>query len=148
VSVRTPWATGSARFAIDRRADTGLLVTAVECRIGAGHEKYSALLDTGAQWSVIGGDLARHMAPGAAGPTLRMATRQGLILGTLERVSLHLLAEPGCGTDLLVDATILLAPEWQGPIVLGMRGLLERVRFELDPDQTGADCWWSFGTGR
>lgn len=142
------WATGSARFAIERRTDTGLLVTAVECRVGADLEKYSALLDTGAQWSVIGGELARHLTPGTVGPTLRMSTRLGPILGTMERVSLHLLAGPGCGTDLFVDATIVLAPAWEGPIVLGMRGLLERVRFELDPDQTGADCWWSFGTGR
>jgi hypothetical protein len=40
---------------------------------------------------------------------------------------------------------VLLAPEWEGPPVLGYRGLLERIRFALDPGVTDADQWMYFG---
>lgn len=46
--------------------------------------------------------------------------------------------------DLDIDATVLLAPDWPGPPVIGSGMLLQYVRFELHPDTKGDDHWWSF----
>jgi hypothetical protein len=53
--------------------------------------------------------------------------------GHLHRMPISLLAEQGQGTDLQVDSTVMVTPEWTGPTVLGFRGFLERLRFALDP---------------
>lgn len=149
MSVRAPWADGSSRIGFDRESGASVLTMAIECRVEGLAGKQVALLDTGAQWSILGGGLAETLlaARKPSGETLRLSSRLGVVSGTLERVRISLLSELGCGSDLDVDATVLLAPVWTGPVVLGTRGLLERVRFEIDPDQTGNDSWWSFAAG-
>lgn len=143
---RAPWALGAATYFIEREPVARPLITAVECRLAGQTERNFALLDTGAHWSLVGGELASRLGEsvGTDGPRISVSTRLGTHTGTLERLTVTLLALPGQGVDVDIDATVLLAPSWTGPIVLGTRGLLERVRFELDPDQTGDDCWWSF----
>lgn len=72
-----------------------------------------------------------------------MSTRLGRIEGRLHRLSVTLVADDG--RDLQVAATVLIAPEWLGPPVLGYRGLLERVRIALDPGVADDDQWLYFG---
>lgn len=53
-----PWATGFARYWIDRTAGRHSLPVAVLCRLGRLEVEDYALLDTGATWSIIGGEVA------------------------------------------------------------------------------------------
>jgi len=140
-----PWATGFARFWIDRRSGGASLSVAVRCRLGQLTPTEVALLDTGSTWSVIGGETALLAAPflGDAGPVLELSTRLGSFDGRTHRLSISLLADEG--PDLEIDASVLVAPAWSGPVVLGYRGFLERVRFALDPGVGEDDQWLSFG---
>lgn len=142
-----PWATGFAKYWIDRTAGQHALPVAVLCRIGRIEAEDYALLDTGAAWSVIGGDLVELIShqltePGAA---VTMSTRLGPIHGELHRLPITLIASEG--DDLEVDATVVVSSEWTGPVVLGYRGFLERLRLGLDPGIQGDDQWLSFGAG-
>ncbi len=141
----TTWWTGRARYRLLYRPDGvhSTLITAVECRLEEGAPQW-AMLDTGAEWSTIGGGEARrlHALVGSEGPPLPMGTRFGTVSGTLERVRVSF--EAAQGANLVLDATILLAPEWPGPPVIGTRLLLEYVRFELHPDANGDAHWWAF----
>ena len=65
-----------------------------------------------------------------------MSTRFGVLKGDLVRLAVTLLADPDCGVDLTVDATVAVIPDWPGPIILGYQGFLERLRFALDPGNT------------
>ncbi|MDY7232385.1 hypothetical protein [Hyalangium rubrum] len=60
-----------------------------------------------------------------------MSSRLGTIKGTLHRLSIRLLADQG--SDVLVDGTCLVLPDWEGPTILGVHGFLERIRFALEP---------------
>jgi hypothetical protein len=95
-----------------------------------------ALLDTGAMWSVIDGDTADLLKDDLEDleSPVRLNTRHGSHTGTLQRLEVELLADPGAGSDLSVETTVLVIPEWPGPVVLGFQGMLEHVRFALDPD--------------
>lgn len=74
-----------------------------------------------------------------------MSTRLGTIHGQLHRLHITLVASEG--DDLEIDATLVVAPDWMGPIVLGYRGFLERLRLGLDPGTADDDQWLSFGAG-
>jgi hypothetical protein len=34
----------------------------------------------------------------------------------------------------VVDATIFVSPDWHGPNFIGYQGLLQRIRFAVDPE--------------
>ena len=51
--------------------------------------------------------------------------------GTLERYPIVLTAQKG--QSLEIDATIFVCSEWRRGNFLGYTGLLERVRFAIDP---------------
>lgn len=144
-SFTSPWSTGAALYRIGKKIHDGALVVAVDCRVDAQGE-VTALLDTGAEWSVFGGNLATSLL--GSSRLLRdrpmiMHTRLGAIEGWLRRLPVTLLANDG--RELEISATVLLAPDWDGPPVLGYRGLLERIRFALDPGVTDAEQWMYFG---
>jgi hypothetical protein len=42
-----------------------------------------------------------------------------------------------------IEATWFISPDWPGPLVLGWKGCLERLRFALDP--TPEEEWFYFG---
>ncbi|WP_437301406.1 hypothetical protein [Sorangium sp. So ce426] len=50
------------------------------------------------------------------------------------------------GESLTVSGSILIAPGWIGPVVLGYRGFLERLRFALDPGCGPDDAWFFFSS--
>jgi hypothetical protein len=104
-----------------------------------------ALLDTGSGWSVIGGkeaSLAQSYAEDLQQP-VRIDTRFGTFDGGLHRLNVTFVADEG--EDLEIDATVLLLPTWEGPVVIGYRGMLERVRFGLDPGHNEDQQWFCFG---
>lgn len=61
-----------------------------------------------------------------------LMTAQGRIQGELYRYPLVLISI--AGEDLDVDATVFVSSEWNGPSVFGYTGMLERIRFALDPE--------------
>lgn len=104
-----------------------------------------AMIDTGAQYTVIGGEIAELAC--AHGEDLdldvSMSTRLGTIRGRMYRLAIELVAEEG--EDLSVSATVLVAPDWSGPVVLGYRGFLERVRLGFDPGLRDGNTSMCFG---
>ncbi|WP_437617615.1 hypothetical protein [Sorangium sp. So ce1151] len=53
-----PWADSSARYRVATEHEGTLLTVAVRCRIAGLPFESQALLDTGAAWSIVGGELA------------------------------------------------------------------------------------------
>jgi hypothetical protein len=108
---------------------------------------YFALLDTGAEWSVIGEDVL-PLIEDQLGPPIRslyMSTRLGRIFGELHRVNITLLTDPNQGDELTVESTTFVSEEWEGPVILGYRGFMERIRFALDPGVILGDQTFYFG---
>lgn len=141
-----PWCTGWAGYLVGGRASGHPLVVGARCRLDGVAVTTNALLDTGAEWSVIGGDMAQLVEPYGSDTSIAItySTRLGLLEGHLYRLGVELVADQG--QNLHVDATVLLMPSWPGPsVVLGYRGLLERVRFAMEPGVRDDDQWWCFG---
>jgi hypothetical protein len=143
---RKPWAASSTRYRIATEHEGSQLTVAVPCRLVGLPFEIQALLDTGAAWSVIGGDLAELLVArlGASGQTMILATRFGRIRGVLHELDVVLVAERG--DNVIVSASMLVAPGWMGPVVLGYQGFLERLRFALDPG-VGPEAAWFFFAG-
>ena len=144
---RRVWNTGSALFRISHEIDSWRVTVAVRCRIER-LESSLALLDTGAEWSVIGGDIAAEIRDEIGQPieSSRMRTHLGSIDGSLHHVNITLLAgEEDSGDDLTVETTSFVSEEWEGPVVLGYRGFLERIRFALNPGVVPGEQIFYFG---
>ena len=96
---------------------------------------FLALLDTGGHFCVLGSAVAdaleKYLTGGLDQATL--LTSRGRIQGRLYRHRIDLLADDG--SDLGVEATVLVSPDWQGPSVIGYTGMLDRIRFAVDPPQ-------------
>jgi hypothetical protein len=139
-----PWAGSSARYRIATGDEGTRLTVVVSCVIEGLPFEIDALLDTGAAWSIVGGDLADRLEArlGAGGLTMIMSTRIGRVRGTLHERDVLLVAEHG--ESLSVSAQMLVAPGWDGPVILGYQGLLERMRFALDPGVGPEDAWFFF----
>ena len=92
-----------------------------------------AALDTGAAWTVLEPEIAELLGlfDGSGEVVSRLETPFGPFQGRLERVVMTLLAEEG--QDLEVEATVFVCRDWPRENFLGYAGLLERVRFALDP---------------
>jgi len=129
------WSSGFASFLTSHKQGFHRLSVAIRCRIGSMEEIDLALLDTGAEWSVIDGETAGILGDeiGPSSGEINIDTRLGKLRGALHRVDITLLAEEGCGRDLTVNGTVIVSKEWDGPIVLGYRGFMERIRIALDP---------------
>lgn len=130
-----PWSVGASTLILRGPDDSHEVpLLGVRCRLGGAHTTL-ALLDTGAEWSVIGGDTAAILKSSVEdlGLPMQISTRRGHFAGTMCHLDVELLAEPARGDSLCIHATALLLPEWDGPAILGYRGLLERTRFAIDP---------------
>ena len=93
-----------------------------------------AQLDTGAAWSILKPDVADAIALTAAdGQPEKLNTRFGTIEGQLKRTTIAILADDG--ESIEVEATVFVPSEWSAGNFLGYGGLLERVRFAVDPQQ-------------
>ncbi|MFL6235648.1 MAG: hypothetical protein ACJ76N_21100 [Thermoanaerobaculia bacterium] len=61
-----------------------------------------------------------------------MSTRLGTFRGDLYRVPLFFEALDGEALD--IEATVFVSPSWPGENFLGYEGLLQRIRFAVDPE--------------
>ncbi len=52
--------------------------------------------------------------------------------GALYRLPVRIHADEG--ESLEVEATVFLSPDWPGPNFVGYQGLLQRIRFAVDPE--------------
>jgi len=93
-----------------------------------------AQLDTGAAWSILDAEIAETLSLlGGDGEPVTMSTRLGKVNGRLERTSLAIIADEGEAIN--VEATVCVSPDWHAGNFLGYGGLLERVRFAVDPSE-------------
>lgn len=101
-----------------------------------------AQLDTGAAWSILDPQIAEELAlfDGQGQPTT-LDTRFGPISGRLERTKITILADEGESMEF--EATVFVSRQWPAGSFLGYTGLLERVRFAVDPQQN----FFYFGPG-
>jgi hypothetical protein len=123
--------TGKSFYLPDYQHGPYQLLVAVLCRVG-GFPSH-ALLDTGSQWCllpvslVIG--LGYDVTPDPDTPPLH--TRFGTFAGRLERIPVTF--DVNVGTTATVEATFFVSADWSGPMVIGWKGCLERMRFGLNP---------------
>jgi hypothetical protein len=93
-----------------------------------------AVVDTAAPWCIFEPRVAKTLAENflLLEPRAVLSTRLGLIHGALYRGLIAIPAEEA--NSLEVDATVFLSPEWRGPNFIGYQGLLQRIRFAVDPE--------------
>lgn len=96
----------------------------------AGLPPQLAQLDTGAAYSVVDAETAQAVGFEPLGE-LTLSTRMGKVSGHLGRFLVRLVADEGESLD--IEATFFVSSEWRGGLFLGYAGLLERLRFALDP---------------
>lgn len=141
------WSSGCAQYDVERDGTVSKMIVSARCRLGRQRTSEWALLDTGAHWSVISGEIAASLGDDfhcVSDERVAMSTRLGVFHGRFHRLDVTLEADEG--EDLQVEASVLVLPEWPGPsVVLGYRGFLERVRFGLDPGVGVHDQWMFFG---
>ncbi len=105
------------------------------CLEGRIDNSFYAQVDTGSAWSVLDPILAKDFGLlNLEGPRTQMSTRFGLLKGTLVRSDITFLAEEG--THLETTASFFISPDWPpGRTFLGYSGLLDSIRFALDPQR-------------
>ena len=94
-----------------------------------------AQLDTGAAWSVLDPKVAANLGIlDADGPRTSLETRFGRKEGRLVKVPIRFLADEGTSFD--TEGTFFISPDWPpGRTFLGYSGLLDSIRFALDPQK-------------
>ena len=107
----------------------------VRLRFGSLTQDLLAQVDTGAAWSVLAPDIAQRIGiPLEIGDLARLSTRFGSKTGRLVRVAFSFVADEG--EDLDTEGTFFVSPDWpHGLSFLGYSGLLDSVRFALDPQK-------------
>ena len=97
----------------------------------------NAQLDTGAAWSVLDPLLARPLGLLDRDTDEHLTiidTRFGRMKGHLARIPIRFLAEEGESYD--TTGTFFISPDWPpGRTFLGYSGLLDSIRFALDPQE-------------
>ncbi len=94
---------------------------------------FLALFDTGAHYCILNAgvvDLIRDQLSEPLGP-MKLQTAHGPVWGQLHRHRIQLVAE--AGKDLVVDSTVFIPPDWRAPCFLGYTGMLDRLRFAINP---------------
>jgi len=91
-----------------------------------------AQLDTAAAWTIFDASVAEALSLlDGTGDLIPLSTRKGQFRGRLARTPLDIVADEG--ESLTVEATVWVCPDWTHGTFLGYAGLLERIRFALDP---------------
>jgi hypothetical protein len=122
---------GWARYRAELHMDSHRLLVAVRCTVDDLPLASFGLLDAAAEWCELPSyTVATLELDPTAGERVRMETRSGLFAGGLQRLPLTFVATEG--QELAIDATWLVSADWPGPLVLGWKGCLERMRFALD----------------
>ncbi|HEX3551790.1 MAG TPA: hypothetical protein VIA62_01000 [Thermoanaerobaculia bacterium] len=92
-----------------------------------------AQIDTGSAWSVLDPLFARRLGYlDLDGEPIRLDTRLGRKSGALVRLPIRFLADDGVPFD--TEGTFFICSDWpSGRTFLGYSGLLDAMRFALDP---------------
>ena len=92
-----------------------------------------AQVDTGAAWSILSPDLAGEAGIHAEeGRPVILSTRFGLQRGHILRIPFSIVADEG--ESLETEGTFFISPDWPPrQVFLGYSGLLDSIRFALDP---------------
>ncbi len=125
------FATGRSRY-LDRDPEILAETASVHVQVKFEGVRVLAMLDTGAAWSVLRADLAAGLDLfDRDGETKTLSTRIGRVQGRLVRAMTTLVAEDGDSVD--IDSTVFVSREWRAGNFIGYTGLLERIRFAVDP---------------
>ncbi len=104
----------------------------VKVRIAGLPEHQFAQLDTGAAWSILPKTIAAAIGAVQDGEQVTMSSRFGVHRGYLVRLPVTFIAEAGESLD--TDGTFFVSNDWPSPVTfLGYSGLLDSIRFALDP---------------
>ena len=129
-----PFATGVATyFDVRPQIREPLPRIYVEFQPDGSDHFFAALLDTGGHYCLLQPEVAAaiedqmvdRLAPAD------LLTSRGRIQGDLYLHRLTLLAQEG--EPLVIEATVFVSADWQGPNLLGYTGVLDRLRFAIDP---------------
>src|SRR5258708_17426993 len=93
--VSSAWSSGCAAYEISREYESTRLPVAVREKIGGLPCDILALLDTGAEWSIIGGEIADELRMRLTGPAQTMILSRRTKLGWTDRARIS----PLLGTD-------------------------------------------------
>jgi len=129
------FATGRARF-LDEDANALEGTAKIFVKIEPSNLGFPVLaqLDTGCPWSILKPEIAEAMKlMDEEGQSESLSTRFGNVDGQLKRTNITILADDGNSID--IEATVFVPTEWSAGNFLGYGGLLERVRFAVDPQE-------------
>jgi predicted aspartyl protease len=131
------FSTGRARFLDSLPATVNRSARIyVRVAIPGMEETFLALLDTGAEWSVLDREIAEQLGiADVEGPTITLRHKEGSTPGKLVRTMVTMIADEGVGLD--VDATVFVPDDpWPtGRNFIGYSGFLEKIRIGLDPQR-------------
>jgi hypothetical protein len=125
---------------VSRYADSGDRVPVAEPRIylevkpGLFQGTVFAMVDTAAPWCIFEprvGEFVRESFDEVS-ENVSLSTRLGTFGGRLYRGPLIVPALEGEPLD--VEGTVFVSPDWRGPNFVGYQGLLQRIRFAVDPE--------------
>ena len=92
----------------------------------------TAQIDTGAAWSILNNEVAEELGLfEIGGEEIEISTRIGSITGLLVKAGLTIVAQEG--ESLEFNPTVFVSREWTRHTFLGYGGLLQFVRFAIDP---------------
>ena len=132
-----PFSVGRARYVDTLPASPGAtsrIYVKIELEGDDGPVTSLALLDTGAEWSVLEREIAETVGlTDADGQAITLRHKNGESSGRLVKANIRFLADEG--QDLVVEATVFVPDENHdvGGTFVGYTALLEQVRLGLDP---------------
>lgn len=105
----------------------------VEIYLEGMNESFMALLDTGGHYCILQPDIVKKLQGGLIDrlTSAELHTARGKIHGDLYSHRVTLLAQRG--DSLEIEAAVFVSPDWQGPNLIGYVGVLDRIRFAVDP---------------
>ncbi|HEY0511498.1 MAG TPA: hypothetical protein VGH73_06320 [Thermoanaerobaculia bacterium] len=132
---RRPFATGVSRYADhDGKTATSGPRIFLEVRLGWLEGTVVAMVDTAAPWCIFEPGIGQLIGESfdRVSTDVSLSTRLGTFRGSLYRGPLFVPALEGEPLD--VEMTVFVSPDWQGPNFVGYQGLLQRIRFAVDPE--------------
>lgn len=133
----TSWSTGAANYLdFAKNLKPWYPPISIECCLGSLENTEIVMLDTGSQWSMLGGEIIDLIRDdlGEKLDGFVMNTRIGDFQCGIHELEITLKAQ--WGNDLIVDSKVAVSEEWPGPIVLGIQGFFECLRFGIEPKES------------
>lgn len=125
------FASGRSRY-LDKDPGRPSETSSVHVQVEFDGVRVLAMLDTGAAWSVLNAELADDLELfDRDGVPETISSRIGRVHGKLVRAMTTLVADDGDSVE--VDSTVFVSRDWPAGNFIGYTGLLERIRFAIDP---------------